>query len=196
MHALPPVLVTPPSGVLLSLAEAKAHLNIDVDATYDDFTINTYIDAATAYLDGYHGILGRALLNQTWKQSYAEFSWLLRLRLAPVLEVTQLTYYDRDGQQQTVDSEAYSLFHDDLGPLVTFHDDYQFPSVANRPDAVTVTYECGVGDQPVPHPVKQAALLLVGHWYEHREAVSEVAQSAVPMAVDALVAPYRRVGLR
>ena len=37
-----------------------------------------------------------------------------------------------------------------------------------------------------------AMLLLVAHWYEHREAVSEAAgMKVLPLAVDALIGPYR-----
>ena len=40
--------------------------------------------------------------------------------------------------------------------------------------------------------VRLAMLLLVAHWYEHREAASEVSGIKVlPLAVDALLGPYR-----
>jgi len=40
--------------------------------------------------------------------------------------------------------------------------------------------------------VRLAMLLLVAHWYEHREAVSDAAgMKALPLAVDALLGPYR-----
>ncbi|OZY61898.1 head-tail connector protein [Pseudomonas fragi] len=40
--------------------------------------------------------------------------------------------------------------------------------------------------------VRLAMLLLVAHWYEHREAATEAAgMKALPLAVDALLGPYR-----
>ena len=40
--------------------------------------------------------------------------------------------------------------------------------------------------------VRLAMLLLVAHWYEHREAASDaVGMKALPLAVDALLGPYR-----
>ncbi|EPY7018593.1 head-tail connector protein [Klebsiella michiganensis] len=44
--------------------------------------------------------------------------------------------------------------------------------------------------------VKAAMLLLIGHWYEHRETVV-VGQTAIeaPFAVEALLQPYRIYGL-
>jgi uncharacterized phage protein (predicted DNA packaging) len=40
---------------------------------------------------------------------------------------------------------------------------------------------------------KQAMLLLIGHWYEHRESVTAGASSVVPMGVDALLWTDRNV---
>jgi len=49
---------------------------------------------------------------------------------------------------------------------------------------------------PVPAPVEQAMLLLIGHWFENREAVN-VGNiiTSFPLGVDRLVAPYREVEL-
>lgn len=43
--------------------------------------------------------------------------------------------------------------------------------------------------------VKMAIKLLVGHWYENREAASEVRIEDAPLAFGALIAPLRWVGV-
>lgn len=48
------------------------------------------------------------------------------------------------------------------------------------------------GDGDLPLPLKQAVLLLVGHWYNQREAVSG-SLSEVPLGVEALVRPFREL---
>lgn len=48
---------------------------------------------------------------------------------------------------------------------------------------------------PIPPAVHHAVLMLVGHFYEHREAVSDVKTAAVEIGVDRLVHPYREVHL-
>lgn len=48
---------------------------------------------------------------------------------------------------------------------------------------------------PVPPAVEHAVLMLVAHFYENREAVTEVATSAVAIGVDRLIQPYREVNL-
>ena len=48
----------------------------------------------------------------------------------------------------------------------------------------------------VPAAIKQAMLLLIGHWFANREAVNVGnIVTAMPLAVEALIAPYRRVGV-
>jgi len=46
-----------------------------------------------------------------------------------------------------------------------------------------------------PRGLLQAIMLLVGHWYEHREAAAESALQTVPMAVDALLWQHRIRGI-
>lgn len=43
--------------------------------------------------------------------------------------------------------------------------------------------------------IDQATLLIVAHWYAHREGVSETAMSEVPMGVNYLLSPYRKMGV-
>ena len=49
---------------------------------------------------------------------------------------------------------------------------------------------------PVPESLKQAALLLVGHMYENREATNDRTIKHVPMTFDWLVSMYRNEVVR
>lgn len=50
----------------------------------------------------------------------------------------------------------------------------------------------GESQGPVPEALKQAVRMLVGHWYENREAsVVGVAAQPLPMGVDAIVSEFR-----
>ncbi len=44
-----------------------------------------------------------------------------------------------------------------------------------------------------PTPLRQAVMLLVGHWYNQREAVASVQMHEVPLGVLSLVKPYIRL---
>ncbi|KQP36691.1 head-tail connector protein [Methylobacterium sp. Leaf100] len=63
-------------------------------------------------------------------------------------------------------------------------------------DGVTVRYRAGYVDSAVPAPIRHAILLMVGHLYENRMAVTAAtSMGAMPMGVDALLSPYRVWGI-
>jgi uncharacterized phiE125 gp8 family phage protein len=194
--SLSPVLVTAPVEYPVSLAEARKRLRIDYDD--DDTDLENAIATATEHFDGVNGILGRALVTQTWRQDFSEFSDALRLPLGPVTSITHVKYYDADGALQTLASSVYSLFVDSEGAYLELAPDQSWPSTTTRTNAVSVTFVCGSDASAVPAPIKQAILLMVGDIYAFRETahVGSTA-SAVPTAVnlDGLVAKYRKITL-
>lgn len=185
-----PVLVTAPASTPVSLSEAKA--NLDVGFTDKDTQITALIAAATAHLDGWAGILGRCIITQTWRQDFDRFNRCLRLPLFPVASIASVKYDDESDVEQTVSSGNYALLTDDLGSYVKFLDTYAFPAIHSERPAVRVTYVAG--EAAAPDAIKQAMLLLIRHWFDNPTAVSVgVPAQAMPMAVDALLAPYRRI---
>ena len=46
---------------------------------------------------------------------------------------------------------------------------------------------------PVPAALQQALLLLIGHWWENREAVIDGAYRKLPLGFEALITPYREI---
>ena len=76
-------LVIPPVDAVVSLTEAKAHLRVSHDD--EDAEIAAMVDAATAYLDGLDGVLGRALGQQTWRAVFQAGSCTDRLPIGPVI---------------------------------------------------------------------------------------------------------------
>lgn len=59
----------------------------------------------------------------------------------------------------------------------------------NRTDAEL--RELGKGEYPAQ--LKQAVLLLAGHWYNQRESVAGVQMHEVPDALQALIKPFRKL---
>lgn len=61
--------------------------------------------------------------------------------------------------------------------------------------SVAIENECKRTFPPgeVPEPVQHACLLLIGHYYEHREETSDVALQTIPLASARLISPYRRL---
>lgn len=190
---LAPILVTAPDSKPVMLDEVKKHLRVDFDD--DDALINALIAAATDHLDGYTGLLGRALVTQTWRQDFRCFGDRLALPLWPVAEIESVVYYDSANVEQTLSVDVYELLADARGACVALKPDQSWPSVYSRADAVRVTYIAGVAAEAVPPAIRAAIMLHVGHLYENREAVAKAGVSLLPLGVAALIAPYRRVGI-
>jgi fatty-acyl-CoA synthase len=84
----------------VTLTEIKAHCR--VDGADSDAVLNALIAAAVSHLDGHTGILGRAMVTQTWRQDFEAFGGRLRLPLWPVASVTSVTYRDAAGDSHGV----------------------------------------------------------------------------------------------
>ncbi|GEC15160.1 head-tail connector protein [Nitrobacter winogradskyi] len=197
---LAPVRTAAPTITPVSLAEVKAHLR--VDHTDDDAMIGALLTAATERFDGWTGILGRCLVEQTWRQDFECFSDCLRLPLAPVLSIESITYFDGDNAQQTLAASVYNLFTDARGPYVGLKPDQPWPGIYSRRDAISVTFKAGYATTPaqgetpaqstVPEPIKLAIILQVKLNYDPLESA---VRESYQRAIDALVAPFRRVGV-
>jgi uncharacterized phiE125 gp8 family phage protein len=193
MTRMRPILTAAPAVQPVTLVEAKAWMWIE--HSNDDTLIGSMVSAAIAHLDGYTGILGRCIVNQTWRQDYTEWSGDLRLPFPDVSSVT-VKYFDSENNEQTVSSANYELIEDDGGALVRFVTNWTGPNLYDdRSDRVRVTLVAGFGaaEVNVPEPIKAAIKMLVAHWYANREAASGQAMAEVPLSVSAVIAPHRRM---
>lgn len=199
-------LVSAPTVQPLTESEAWDHLRanlLEAGVEPSDKThIQTLIAAATAYLDARDGILGRALVTQTWDYTIDAFPCadFIRLPLPPVQSITSITYVDENGSTQTFASSKYRLSADKhQRPRADLAYGEVWPTTRRQRDAVTIRLVCGYasGNSPedasaVPASIKDAMKLLIGHWYEHREEILVgVTPATLPMGVDALLAPFR-----
>ena len=185
--------VSGPETPLLTTAEAKSHLRVDYSD--DDTLIDAYISAATEMVDAQFGELGLALITQRWQLTMESFpaSGTFYLTVPPVQQITSITYFDSSNVQQTLASNTYRLTVNGDHATVTLVDGQSWPATYAREDAVAVQYDAGFGDDAsdVPEGIRVAVRLMVAHWYEHREAVSEVNMEQVPVGVPHLLAKYR-----
>jgi uncharacterized phiE125 gp8 family phage protein len=188
-----PVLVTAPETPVVDLADAKMHLRVDHDD--ENGLITALIATATQYLDGYPGILGRCLMAQEWRQDFDCYDRCLRLPL-PASTVSSIVVTSSTGATSTIDPANYELLADARGSYVRFVDGYAGPGDIGTRHGIAVTFAAGAADaDDVPQPIRTAILLLVAHWYQNREAVAAAADTALPLGVEALLAPFRRIGL-
>jgi uncharacterized phiE125 gp8 family phage protein len=197
VHAQAPERVSAPATPLLSLDEVKLFLRIEPEEHEEDSLLGHLIGAATAALDGWAGLLGRALIDQQWRQRLSAFpdEPRLALPLGPVRAPPQVLYRDPAGAEQSF--ADFHLVRTALGPGIALADGARWPATAVRPDAVTLTWTAGYGPSPsdVPEPVRTAALLLIAHWHQNREAVViGTIATEVPWGLRQLIAQLRACG--
>jgi uncharacterized phiE125 gp8 family phage protein len=188
------VLTSGPAVEPVSLAEAKAHLR--VDGTAEDTLIGSLIVTSRLHVEA---ALGMALVTQGW--SYFLDAWPpsreVALPLRPVQSITAVRVYADDESLVTLAADSYLL--DGLGPpaRIVRRPTSVWPSPTRAANGIEIAFVAGYGDAAadVPAPIRQAVLLLVAHWHEHREPVELGATGApVPPMVSELLLPYR--GLR
>lgn len=188
--------VTAPVAVV-SYAEAKAQIRSDNDA--ERSLVEGYIAAAVQWMDGPEGWLGRSLGEQTLELS-TDCLTDRRLPFGPVIDVVSVSYADSAGTEHTIPDSSYELVEGCLHAP-------NWPATSGRPGSVRIRYRAGYSDvvtpangetpevrvSTVPAPIRQAMLLLVGHWFRNRETiVTGTIATSLPFSVEALLSPYRR----
>jgi uncharacterized phiE125 gp8 family phage protein len=191
---MPLIIVTPPTDPVLGLPEVRDHLN-DPPASQDQ-NLKSMALAAEGHIDGRDGWLGRCLITQTWKQVEKDFpAGRLAIKLSPVQSVTSLKYLDTAEVEQTlVEGTDFLVIpgpHNTsyLVPVVGT----VWPLTAPRDDAVRLTFVAGYGGpNDVPVVIKQALKLLIGHWFDNREAVAlGTISKELEFTTNALLEPLR-----
>lgn len=178
---------TAPATEPISLADAKIHLRtITGDTSEDSAVITPLIQAAREYCEN---ITGRALSLQTVK-AYPDKWGLWRLPRPPLLTVASIKYYDENGTEYTLPVADYQV--DTVDGQI---DILEEPNVTLRDlNPIVVEYACGyTTGNALPMAVRQAMLLLIGHWYMNREAVTTGATTSVEidMTTRALLRQYK-----
>lgn len=158
-----PELVTAPTSEPVTTAEARTHL--EISGTDHDAKLDELIEAARQQYEldtGYH------VIQQTWKLRLPTIQEMLFTQ-RPVNSISSITYFDTDNNSQTLATTVYEL--DQASNALRLKYQQEWPSVATRWDAVTITYVVGEnsGASTVDEIHKQAILLLVGHWFENRD---------------------------
>lgn len=163
-------LTAAPASLPVSQAEVKAFVRIDDSA--EDGVIDRMIAAAIGMVDGADGVLGRALITQTWALKLDAFPPEITLPLPPLQSVSSITYFDADGAEQTLSASLYQIVGvGDHGPAKIVPAYGQaWPACQSIPEAVTVTFIAGYGDAAdVPGPIRQAIEKAAADLYAMRE---------------------------
>lgn len=179
--------LTEPQVLPVTLEEAKGHLR--VDHSDDDGLIETIIEAAAGQINGPYGA-GLVLSPQDWELSLDGFPCLIELPLWPVSAIKSIQYTDQAGDIQTLDPSVYVSDLSSNPARIARDYNKQWPLV--RSVLANVRIEFTAGFDTVPADLKQALLLLIGHWYENRDAaIIGTIATDTPFAFNAIVDRYR-----
>lgn len=199
--------VVDPGFEPVSLDEAKSHCRIT--NTVEDGLIAGYILAARQMIEA---STRRVLVQQTfdftidWRwpfrsrtvDGYCFANQRIELPVSPVLsssDVVSVTYVDWNGAVQTLDPAQYQIALSGPVPVIDPVYGIYWPTTRWQAEAITVRFKAGYGTSPgdTPEPLRQAMLLLIGHWYAVRETVNVGnITSELPWTTEALLSPFRQ----
>lgn len=172
------------------LVAAKDHLRV---GDGDDAIITECIRRAVDFIEGPDGV-GVALLATNWVLSLDRLPRRITLPLGPVTGVVSVSWLNPEDEEVILDTSAYRLESGIDPALLLARPGAVWPVPLRQEGAVRVTFTAGyAAPEEIPGPLMQAIALLVGDFYEHREAsVMGVSATEIPIGIERLLAPYRR----
>lgn len=187
-----PLRVVAPAAFPVSIDDVKKSLRIDSDD--DDDLIESLIQAAVDHYEGWTGILGICLVEQTWRQSFDRFGRALCLPLGPVIQAASVSWRNAAGQISTIPAASYSLETRSGGQSeIRFRNAFSQPSDLYERGAVTVEYKAGwpivEGKPTVPKDICTAIIARVQIGYEQSATEASATLSVIE---NALISKWRR----
>ena len=177
----------------VTVAEAKAHLRVDGSA--EDALIASLILTSRLHIET---ALGLALITQSWRLQL-DF-WPdkrdVDLPLRPLQSVDEVRVLDAAGTPAIIAPSLYLIDVASAPPRLVRRTALPQPGQVARGIEIDLTAGYGAAADDVPAPLRQALLLLVAHWYEHRDPIEIGAEDmAIPSVVSELLAPFKVVRL-
>lgn len=198
-----------PTDDPITLDEAKEHLRVTVDS--EDNLILGLIKAATIAIENE---IDRRFITQTLEYVRDEFErprYLgstsltgtkpLEIPVAPIQSILTVSYaydasttaylYDTVGSPTTTSELVADLRS--VPPRLMPISGGVWPTPLAQGNSIAVRFVAGYGDsgESVPYALKQAILLLIGHWYENRSSVNDAKLAEIPQGVQWILNPYK-----
>lgn len=164
---------TAPLTEPVSLSEAKLHLRVDIED--DDAYIVGLISAAREWVESY---LDRSLVYTQWTMRLDKFPPEIELPRPPMAlagthTATVVTYTLESQATSTLATSEYRVDRHSTPGVIRKTYAGTWPAHLHDQNSISVTWWAGYGEDgtKVPRAIRNAMLLLVGHWYESRSAV-------------------------
>ena len=167
------VRATQPAVEPVTLAEAKAHLRVDINE--DDSLIGAIVKASREFCEEY---LDRSLVYTQWTMRMDAIPWEIELPRPPVAQAgtttaTVVTYTLETQATATLDTSTYRVDRTATPGVIRTVYAGTWPGHLSDQNSVSVTWWAGYGSDgtAVPAAVRSAILMMIGSLYEHRSAV-------------------------
>jgi uncharacterized phiE125 gp8 family phage protein len=138
-----------------------------------------------------------ALIHQTW--SYLLDAWPVTphipLPLSPIAQLSSVRSFDPNDAATPLPLASFHLEATSTQPRLLRKSAFSQSTPLRAINAIDISFIAGFGATPssVPAPLRHALLLLVAHWYEHRDpGEANVPAASIPADVSSLLAPFRR----
>ena len=133
-------LITPPSALAVSMADARAHARANGNDL--DPEIEIRVRALTAEAEH---ITGRSIINRTYEVTAPGFAGEIPLPSSPLVEVVSLKYTDVAGVTQSVNDGLYVIDREIEPGFIALAAGATWPATKEHPQAVKLTVICGYG---------------------------------------------------
>jgi uncharacterized phiE125 gp8 family phage protein len=170
-----------PSNEPVALTTAKTHCRIDVTNTDEDALITLMMKAARKFCEG---ILRRAIVASTFTLTLdliPNYNQEIVLPYPPLISLDTATIHLKTGDQ-TLDPDVDFDVDLENGKVKLNREWYNHspdltPDLLKGFGAFELNYTAGMavdGRNPdVDETIQLAILMIVGHWYDHRDSITE-----------------------
>jgi len=201
----------------VTLAEQKLHSRIDISD--DDTLISAYISAARGtiekitgrrfinstwkyWLDGFPPFINSSINSNVSASIDISTSPVIigkyrtntiYIPIGPVSAISAIAYIDSDDNETVWSSDNYVVDTVSVPARIVKKSSVSYPTTTLRAaNGVYITFIAGYGadETEVPEDIKSTIKLLAGHYYEHRESVSDITLKEMPQGIAAILAPY------
>jgi len=175
-------------ATVISTSDLKDHLR--VTSSDEDSLINSYRTAACQFVENY---CNTRLTSQSVYFYAQAFGAIGEFQISPVISVSAVEYKtSKTGSYITLDSANYYVEKARIPALIKFMTAPSTDGDALAPVRVTAT--CGYST--TPEPLVHAVRLLVGHYFENRQAAEVGNIKEIPLGIKSLLNTYRSISFR
>lgn len=138
-------LITPPTGLAVSMVEARTAARADVDENGTSPLDGEIQRAIRTYTTEAEGETNRAIMEQIWRLTLDRFNGAIELRRPPLLQVVHVKFYDTENVKRTLDPQDYQVDGESEPGYIVPAAGKAWPATASRINAVEVHIRCGYG---------------------------------------------------